>query len=84
MRLRSASASEQHIQHLAEVGLGVMLLPEHVPALPPLLTLSLADNPLRRSVMLCAVSGRRYSPALDAFLRLTRARDFANDLNIAA
>ncbi len=84
MRVHAASDSEDHIQHLAAVGLGVVLLPEHVPALPPLLTRSLADNPLRRSVVLCAVIGRRYSPVLDAFLRLTRTRDFANGLNIAA
>jgi DNA-binding transcriptional LysR family regulator len=84
LRLRPASDSEEHIQHLAAIGLGVTLLPEHVPALPPLLTRSLADRSLWRSVVLCAVSGRRYSPALDAFLRLTRTRDFANELNIAA
>jgi DNA-binding transcriptional LysR family regulator len=84
LHLRPASDSEEHIQHLAAIDLGVALLPAHVPALVPLVTRPLADGSLRRSVMLCAVSGRRYSPALDAFLRLTRTRDFANELNIAA
>jgi DNA-binding transcriptional LysR family regulator len=84
LRLRPASDSEEHIRHLAASDLGLALLPEHAPVLPPLLTGSLADGALRRSVVLCAVSGRRYSPALDAFLRLTRTRDFANPLNIAA
>ena len=84
LRLRPVSDSEEHLQHLAAINLGVALLPEHMPALPPLLTGSLADGSLRRSVVLCAVSGRRYSPALDAFLRLTRTRDFANERKIAA
>jgi peptide/nickel transport system substrate-binding protein len=84
LRLRPASDSEEHVQHLAAIELGLVLLPEHIRALPPLRTRPLADAFLQRSILLCAVSGRRYSPALDAFLRLTRTRDFANELNIAA
>lgn len=84
LRLRPAGDSEEHIQHLAAIDLGVALFPQCVPTLPPLLTRPLTDVSLNRSVILCAVSGRRYSPALDAFLRLTRTRDFASELNIAA
>jgi DNA-binding transcriptional LysR family regulator len=84
LRLRPASDSEEHVQYLAAIGLGVALLPEHVRPLPPLRIHPLAEASLQRSILLCAVSGRRYSPALDAFLRLTRTRDFTNELNIAA
>jgi len=84
LRLRPASDSEEHIQHLAAIELGVALLPQHLQPQPPLLSRPLLDGFLRRSVLLCAVSGRRYSPALDAFLRLTRARDFARELDSAA
>jgi DNA-binding transcriptional LysR family regulator len=84
LRLRLASDSDEHIQHLATIGLGLVLLPEHMPALPALCTGRLADVSLQRGIVLGAVSGRRYSPALDAFLRLTRTRDFTNELSIAA
>ena len=84
LRMRTAGDSEEHIQHLVAIGLGVALLPERLPLLSPLLTRPLADGSLRRSVVLCAVSGRRYSPAQDIFLRLTRTRDFASELNFAA
>ena len=84
LRMRTAGDCEEHIQHLVAIGLGVALLPERLPVLSPLLTRPLADGSLRRSVVLCAVSGRRYSPAQDIFLRLTRTRDFASELNFTA
>ena len=84
LRLRQVSDSDEHVQHLAMIELGVALLPGHMKALPPLLTRPLTDGFLLRSVMLAAVNGRRYSPALDAFLRLTRTRDFSSELDLAA
>ena len=83
-RLRHLSDSEEHIQHLALAGLGIALLPEHLPVLPALVTRPLAEPALQRAVVLAVVSGRRFSPALDAFVRLTRTRDFVHEFAIAA
>src|SRR6185312_785570 len=83
-QLRHMSDSEEHIQHLALAGLGIALVPEHLPVLPALVTRPLAEPVLQRRIVLAVVSGRRFSPALDAFIRLTRTRDFAHDFAIAA
>ena len=84
LNTRRISESEEHVQQLVVIELGIALLPAHISALPPLMTRPLTNTPLQRSVLLCAVAGRRYSPALDVFLRLTRVFDFPGDLNIAA
>jgi DNA-binding transcriptional LysR family regulator len=78
-QLRHLSDSEEHIQHLALAGLGLALVPEHLPALPALVLRPLAEPAPQRAVLLAVVGGRRFSPALDAFVRLTRTRDFAHE-----
>lgn len=68
-----------HLQELALVGLGAMISPAHAPVLPGLETRPIEGNPLSADVELFAMSGRRYSPALEAFIRVLR--NFArNDL----
>lgn len=74
-RLRAASWDQA--QHLVAVGLGVAPVPRHVAVLPGLLARPVPDAGGLRAVVLAAVSGRMYSPALDAFLKLNRARGFA-------
>ncbi|MER9433305.1 hypothetical protein NKI67_33605, partial [Mesorhizobium sp. M0408] len=46
------------------------------PRLPTLKTIPLEGNPVSRQVRLLAVQGRRYSPALDAFVKVARLRDW--------
>src|SRR5262249_8315755 len=84
VRLRPASDGNEHLQHLAVAGLGAVLLPEHIEAAPPLCARPIVDAPVTRSVLLCAVGRRQYSPALDAFLRLLRARGFPSGRDLAA
>ena len=79
-RLRHLGETEEHIQQLAALALGVALVPEHVPVLPALATRPVAEAALQRTIVLAAVNGRRHSPTLDAFIRLSRARDFMADL----
>lgn len=71
------SGHDLHLQHMAAAGLGVMLAPEHMPCLPTLKTIPLEGNPIWRQVRLLAVQGRLYSPALDAFVKVARLRDWA-------
>ncbi|MGO8920405.1 MAG: LysR family transcriptional regulator [Stellaceae bacterium] len=81
--LRHLCDSEEHLQQLAASGLGIALLPQHLPVLSSMLTRPLREPPLERSVVLATVSRRRYSPSLDAFIKLARTRDFAAELAIA-
>jgi LysR substrate binding domain-containing protein len=66
-----------HLQHMAAAGFGVILAPEHMPRLPTLKTIPLEGDPVSREVRLLAVQGRRYSPALDAFVKVARLRDWS-------
>ncbi len=62
---------------MAAAGFGVILAPEHMPRLPTLKTIPLEGDPVLREVRLLAVQGRRYSPALDAFVKVARLRDWS-------
>ena len=77
IRLRHRGGYWDHVQHLAAAGLGVALLPQRLPVLPPLISRPLEASALARPVVLAVVSGRPYSPALDGFVKLNRARSFA-------
>src|SRR3954465_14993653 len=76
-RLGHCSGHDLHLQHLAAAGFGVILAPEHMPRLPTLKTIPLEGDPVSREVRLLAVQGRRYSPALDAFVKVARLRDWS-------
>jgi DNA-binding transcriptional LysR family regulator len=76
-QLGHCSGHDLHLQHMAAAGLGVMLAPEHMPRLPTLKTIPLEGNLVSREVRLLAVQGRRYSPALDAFVKVARLRDWS-------
>jgi hypothetical protein len=59
----------------------VILAPEHMPRLPTLKTIPLEGDPISRKVRLLTVQGRRYSPALDAFVKVVRLRDWSVDVS---
>lgn len=65
-----------HLQHMIAAGLGITPAPEHTPHLPSLVACPIAGDPLRRQVRLLVVAGRHYSPALDAFIKILRSRDW--------
>lgn len=71
------SGRDLHLQHLAAAGFGIFLAPEHMPQLPSLKALPIEGDPVWREVHLLAVQGRRYSPALDAFVKVARLRDWS-------
>jgi hypothetical protein len=66
-----------HLQYMASAGLGLMLWPEHAPHLETLVTRPIENDPLRRSIQLRIVQGRRYSPALEALLKISRLHDWS-------
>jgi DNA-binding transcriptional LysR family regulator len=75
------SAQESHLQQMASAGFGVILAPEHAPRLPSLAAIPIEGDPVRREVRLLAVAGRQYSPALDAFIKVARVRDWTGALD---
>jgi DNA-binding transcriptional LysR family regulator len=77
LNVRHRGGDDGQLQHLAAAGLGLLLVPAHATLLPPLVARPLADPAPMREIALCTVGGRRRSPALDAFVRLIRARDFS-------
>jgi DNA-binding transcriptional LysR family regulator len=71
------SCRDLHLQHLVAAGFGIVLAPEHMPRLPSLKALPIEGDPVWREVRLLTVQGRRYSPALDAFVKVARLRDWS-------
>ena len=65
-----------HLQHMVAAGLGLMLWPEHAPHLPSLVTRPIAEAALYRNIQLMVVAGRRYSPALEALVKIARVIDW--------
>jgi hypothetical protein len=53
-----------------------MLVAEHAPRLPTLIAIPVEGDSLRQSIRLIVIAGRRYSPALDAFIKILRLRDW--------
>ena len=75
------SDQERHLQQMASAGFGAILVPEHAQRLPSLAAIPIEGDPVRREVQLLAVAGRPYSPALDAFIKVARARDWTSALD---
>jgi hypothetical protein len=75
------SAQESHLQQMASAGFVAILAPEHAPRLPSLAAIPIEGDPVRREVQLLAVAGRQYSPALDAFIKVARVRDWTGALD---
>jgi DNA-binding transcriptional LysR family regulator len=72
------------LQYLVSAGLGLMLWPEHAPHIPSLVTRPIAGDLLVRNIQLLAVAGRRYSPALEALVKIARVYDWRSGFPIQA
>jgi hypothetical protein len=55
-----------------------------MPRLPTLKSIPLEGDPISREVRLLAVQGRRHSPALDAFVKVARRRDWSAEVPTGA
>ena len=76
VRIAHRGRHEGHLQYLVEAGLGVMLVAEHAPRLPTLVARLVEGDGLKQAIRLIVIAGRRYSPALDAFIKILRLRDW--------
>jgi DNA-binding transcriptional LysR family regulator len=65
-----------HLQVMVSAGLGLMFWPEHAPHLDTLVVRPIEGDRLHRSIQLRVVQGRRYSPALEALVKIARVHDW--------
>jgi DNA-binding transcriptional LysR family regulator len=72
------------LQYVVSAGLGLMLWPEHAPHIPSLVTRPIVGDPLARNIQLLVVAGRRYSPALEALVKVARVHDWRSGFPIQA
>jgi LysR family hydrogen peroxide-inducible transcriptional activator len=73
---RHRCASEDQLRQMVAAGLGMALCAGHGAAGLGIVVRPLADPAARCDIVLAAVAGRQHSPALAAFLKLMRARDW--------
>jgi DNA-binding transcriptional LysR family regulator len=78
-KISHRSRHEAHLQTMVEAGLGIMVASAHTPLLATLGARPILNDPLRWTVSLLVVAGRRYTPALDAFMKIARLRDWKAD-----
>jgi len=71
--LAFASEREDWIQNMVAGGLGICIIPEFSAVIPGIQTRPLVDPDVSRDVSLIWMAGRRHSPAVAAFVKLSRA-----------
>ena len=74
--IRYASEREDWIQSMILAGMGLSFMPEYLPMHSNLPTRLIADPPVTRQVDLVTVSGRRFSPAVQAFVGMVETHDW--------
>jgi DNA-binding transcriptional LysR family regulator len=79
-KISHRSKQESHLQNMVQAGLGIMVASAHTPRLPSLGARPVGDDPMRWTVSLLVIAGRRYTPALDAFIKIARLRDWKAEL----
>ena len=73
MRVGYRSEREDWIQVMVMAGMGICFIPEFSPVLSGLHTRRVINPEVTRDVSLVTVAGRRYSPAVAAFVRAIKA-----------
>ena len=74
--VRYASEREDWVQSMILSGMGSTFLPEHMSLHPDLPMRLIADPHITRQIDLVTVAGRRFSPAVEAFVRLIETHDW--------
>jgi len=77
-RVRLAASTSEQIAEMVKAGLGVTLAGAHQPVPSPLVTRPLEAADSDRRVVLGAPAGRAHGPTLALFIRLMRARSWAD------
>ena len=75
--IRYASEREDWVQSMILAGMGLSFMPEYLPMHPNLPTRLIADPSVTRQIDLVTVSGRRFSPAVQAFVDMVETHDWS-------
>jgi DNA-binding transcriptional LysR family regulator len=79
VRLGFQSEREDWIQMMVAAGFGVCFLPEFSPTIPGLRMQPVSEPEVAREVSLVSMGGRRFSPAVLAFIRAIRAHNWSGE-----
>ena len=80
-RVGFQSEREDWIQMMVAAGFGICFLPEFSPTIPGVRIQPVSEPEVVRVVSLASMAGRRFSPAVLAFIRAIRAHDWSRDPN---
>jgi DNA-binding transcriptional LysR family regulator len=72
-RTETAKSTAVGFLKLDIAGMGISFMPEFSPALPGIMTRYVTDPDIVREVALVTIAGRRFSPAVTAFVRELKA-----------
>ncbi len=75
--VRYESEREDWIQSMIMAGMGSSFMPEHLSMHPNLARRLVVDPEVTREIELVTVSGRRFSPAVEAFVRMARTHEWS-------
>jgi DNA-binding transcriptional LysR family regulator len=79
-RVGFQSEREDWIQMMVAAGFGVCFLPEFSPTIPGVRAQPVSEPEVVREISLVSMSGRRFSPAVLAFIRAIRAHNWTSEL----
>jgi DNA-binding transcriptional LysR family regulator len=71
-KIRHRASKDAVLVNMAEAGLGITLVPAHVPTPPRVTRRAIGGEALRHEVSLLAVAGRQHPTALEAFIKGTQ------------
>ena len=77
LNVRYESEREDWIQSMIMAGMGSSFMPEHLSMHPNLARRLVVDPDVTREIELVTVSGRRFSPAVAAFVRMARTHEWS-------
>ena len=63
------SEREDWIQSMVMAGMGICFIPEYTPVIPGVVTRPVVEPEVTRAIYIVTVAGRRYSPAVAAFIK---------------
>ncbi len=76
LNVRYESEREDWIQAMVLAGMGCSVMPEFMPLFPGICTRIITEPELSREIGIATVPGRRFSPGVDAFVRIARSHDW--------
>jgi DNA-binding transcriptional LysR family regulator len=75
-KIHHRTRHEAHLQQMVAAGLGIALIPEHVPFEASVVACRIEGDPFRRNIQLLAAAGTNRTPGLETFIEAVREHDW--------